>query len=116
MVLQEGLDRIPEKDSKALLSYFQDFGDRMQQRYTRDFKDELGPLFDNLAIQEQPNQKQTKLNSLKRTLLQAFDPSEREINSKTKRHLRSKSKEVVECHRSIQKYQKGTEIREKLES
>ena len=30
LVLQEGLDRIPEKDSKPLLSYFQDFGDRMR--------------------------------------------------------------------------------------
>ena len=79
LVLKEGMEKIPEKEAKPILSYYQAFGDRMTQRYARDFKDELGPLFENLAIDDEATDPIiTRSNPLKRSLKQAFGHQEPE--------------------------------------
>ena len=69
LVLKEGMENIQEQDMKPLMSYYSAFGDRMTQRYIRDFKDELGPLFDNMTLNEESRDLSfTKNNPLKRSL------------------------------------------------
>ena len=73
LVLKEGIENIHDQDIEPLMSYYSAFGDRMTQRYIRDFKDELGPLFDNLTLNEEIKDISfTKSNPLKRSLNQAF--------------------------------------------
>ena len=108
VVLGEGLKQVDENDGKLILEQFKRFGDRMQERNSRDVRDELGPLAPAFIAQSDLSNSKAN-NSKKRTRQQAFGFESEDIPSGKKLKL-MESSEVKTCNDQVEKYQKGIEV------